>query len=103
LKLLVVVTPQDFHGAWVRVTLLRLFALFEAVKVGPPLAAERLRLTESVLASKSKSIHLRPDRATVKRYQRNFCKQLDERGTLEPRKDPGSEPRSWTRRPPSSS
>jgi transposase len=43
------------------------------------------------------------DRATVKRYQRNFCKQLDERGTLEPRKDPGSEPRSWTRRPPSSS
>ena len=39
------------------------------------------------------------DRATIKRY----CKQLDERGTLEPRKDPGSEPRSWTRRPPSSS
>jgi transposase len=29
------------------------------------------------------------DRATVKRY----CKQLDERGTLEPRKAPGKEPK----------
>ena len=29
------------------------------------------------------------DRATVKRY----CKQLDERGTLEPRKAPGNAPK----------
>jgi transposase len=29
------------------------------------------------------------DRATVKRY----CKQLDERGTLEPRKPPGKKPK----------
>jgi transposase len=29
------------------------------------------------------------DRATVKRY----CKQLDERGTLEPRKAPGKRPK----------
>jgi transposase len=29
------------------------------------------------------------DRATVKRY----CKQLDERGTLEPRKAPGKKPK----------
>ncbi len=52
----------------------------------------RKKIVESVKKSVSKSETARRfgvDRATVKRY----CKQLDERGTLEPRKAPGKRPK----------
>jgi transposase len=51
----------------------------------------REEIVESVKKGVSKSETARRfgvDRATVKR----FCKQLDERGTLEPRKAPGKSP-----------
>jgi transposase len=50
------------------------------------------KIVESVKKGVSKSETARRfgvDRATVKRY----CKQLDERGTLEPRKAPGKTPK----------
>ncbi len=52
----------------------------------------REKIVESVKKGVSKSETARRfgvDRATVKRY----CKQLDERGTLEPRKAPGNRPK----------
>jgi transposase len=52
----------------------------------------REKIVESVKKGVSKSETARRfgvDRATVKRY----CKQLDERGTLEPRKAPGKIPK----------
>src|SRR5215216_5475762 len=52
----------------------------------------RENIVESVKKGVSKSETARRfgvDRATVKRY----CKQLDERGTLEPRKAPGKRPK----------
>ena len=52
----------------------------------------REKIVESVKRGVSKSETARRfgvDRATVKRY----CKQLDERGTLEPRKAPGKKPK----------
>ncbi len=52
----------------------------------------REKIVESVKKGVSKSETARRfgvDRATVKRY----CKQLDERGTLEPRKAPGRVPK----------
>ena len=52
----------------------------------------REKIVESVKKGVSKSETARRfgvDRATVKRY----CKQLDERGTLEPRKAPGKAPK----------
>jgi transposase len=52
----------------------------------------REKIVESVNKGVSKSETARRfgvDRATVKRY----CKQLDERGTLEPRKTPGKRPK----------
>src|SRR3712207_3788343 len=52
----------------------------------------REKIVESVKKGVSKSETARRfgvDRATVKRY----CKQLDERGTLEPRKAPGKKPK----------
>ena len=52
----------------------------------------REKIVESVKKGVSKSETARRfgvDRATVKRY----CKQLDERGTLEPRKAPGKRPK----------
>jgi transposase len=52
----------------------------------------REKIVESVKKGVSKSQTARRfgvDRATVKRY----CKQLDERGTLEPRKAPGKAPK----------
>jgi transposase len=52
----------------------------------------RGKIVESVKKGVSKSETARRfgiDRATVKRY----CKQLDERGTLEPRMAPGKEPK----------
>ncbi len=52
----------------------------------------RKKIVESVKKGVSKSETARRfgvDRATVKRY----CKQLDERGTLEPRKAPGKRPK----------
>src|SRR5215217_3448776 len=52
----------------------------------------REKIVESVNKGVSKSETARRfgvDRATVKRY----CKQLDERGTLEPRKAPGKKPK----------
>ena len=52
----------------------------------------REKIVESVKKGVPKSETARRfgvDRATVKRY----CKQLDERGTLEPRKAPGKAPK----------
>ncbi len=52
----------------------------------------REKIVESVKKGVPKSETARRfgvDRATVKRY----CKQLDERGTLEPRKAPGKKPK----------
>jgi transposase len=52
----------------------------------------RKKIVESVKNGMPKSETARRfgvDRATVKRY----CKQLDERGTLEPRKAPGKRPK----------
>ena len=52
----------------------------------------REKIVESVKKGVFKSETARRvgvDRATVKRY----CKQLDERGTLEPRKAPGKKPK----------
>ena len=52
----------------------------------------REKIVESVNKGLSKSETARRfsvDRATVKRY----CKQLDERGTLQPRKAPGKRPK----------
>jgi transposase len=52
----------------------------------------RKKIVESVKKGVPKSETARRfgvDRATVKRY----CKQLDERGTLEPRKAPGKRPK----------
>jgi len=52
----------------------------------------REKFVESVKKGVSKSETARrfgADRATVKRY----CKHLDERGTLEPRKAPGKKPK----------
>jgi transposase len=49
--------------------------IVESVKKGVPKAQTARRLGV--------------DRATLKRY----CKQLDERGTLEPRKAPGKKPK----------
>jgi transposase len=52
----------------------------------------REKIVESVKKGVSKSETARRfgvDRATVKRY----CKRLDERGTLEPRKAPGKKPK----------
>jgi transposase len=52
----------------------------------------REKIVESVKKGVSKSETARRfgvDRATVKRY----CKQLDQRGTLEPRKAPGKRPK----------
>ena len=52
----------------------------------------REKIVESVQKGVPKSETARRfgvDRATVKRY----CKQLDERGTLEPRKAPGKKPK----------
>jgi transposase len=52
----------------------------------------REKIVESVKKGVSKAETARRfgvDRATVKRY----CKQLDERGTLEPRKAPGRTPK----------
>src|SRR5918994_2475076 len=52
----------------------------------------REKIVESVQKGMPKSETARRfgvDRATVKRY----CKQLDERGTLEPRKAPGKRPK----------
>jgi transposase len=52
----------------------------------------REKIVESVQKGVPKSEtarHFGGDRATVKRY----CKQLDERGTLEPRKAPGRAPK----------
>jgi transposase len=52
----------------------------------------REKIVESVKKGVSKTETARRfgvDRATVKR----FCKQLDERGTLEPRKAPGKRPK----------
>ena len=54
--------------------------------------ALREKIVESVKKGVPKSETARRfgvDRATVKRY----CKQLDERGTLEPRKAPGKKPK----------
>jgi transposase len=51
----------------------------------------RMKIVESVKKGVPKAETARRfgvDRATVKRY----CKQLDERGTLEPRKAPGKRP-----------
>jgi transposase len=52
----------------------------------------RVKIVESVKKGVPKAETARRfgvDRATVKRY----CKQLDERGTLEPRKPPGKRPK----------
>ena len=52
----------------------------------------REKIVESVKRGvpKAETTHrFRVDRATVKPY----CKQLDERGTLEPRKAPGNKPK----------
>jgi transposase len=52
----------------------------------------RMKIVESVKKGVPKAETARRfgvDRATVKRY----CKQLDERGTLEPRKAPGKRPK----------
>jgi transposase len=52
----------------------------------------REKIVESVKKGVSKSETARRfgvDRATLKRY----CKQLDQRGTLEPRKAPGKRPK----------
>ncbi len=52
----------------------------------------RMKIVESVKKGVPKSETARRfgvDRATVKRY----CKQLDERGTLKPRKAPGKRPK----------
>jgi transposase len=57
----------------------------------------REKIVESVKKGVPKSETARRfgvDRATVKRY----CKQLDERGTLEPRKAPGKRPKLDERR-----
>ena len=58
--------------------------------------AYSLDLTEKIVESVKKGVpnsetarHFGVDRATLKRY----CKQLDERGTLEPRKAPGKRPK----------
>jgi len=58
--------------------------------------AYSLDLTEKIVESVKKGVpnsetarHFGVDRATLKRY----CKQLDERGTLKPRKAPGKRPK----------
>ena len=60
------------------------------------MSAYSLDLREKIVESVKKGVpkaeaarRFRVDRATVKRY----CKQLDERGTLEPRKAPGKAPK----------
>src|SRR5215210_6564211 len=60
------------------------------------MSAYSLDLREKIVESVKKGIpkaetarRFGVDRATVKRY----CKQLDERGTLEPRKAPGKKPK----------
>jgi transposase len=60
------------------------------------MSAYSLDLREKIVESVKKGVpkaetarRFRVDRATVKRY----CKQLDERGTLEPRKAPGKKPK----------
>src|SRR5215212_6645354 len=60
------------------------------------MSAYSLDLREKIVESVKKGVpkaetarRFGVDRATVKRY----CKQLDERGTLEPRKGPGKEPK----------
>jgi transposase len=60
------------------------------------MSAYSLDLREKIVESVKKGVpkaetarHFGVDRATVKRY----CKQLDERGTLEPRKAPGRAPK----------
>jgi transposase len=60
------------------------------------MSAYSLDLREKIVESVKKGVpksetarRLGVDRATVKRY----CKQLDERGTLEPRKAPGKKPK----------
>jgi transposase len=60
------------------------------------MSAYSLDLREKIVESVKKGLpkaetarRLGVDRATVKRY----CKQLDERGTLEPRKAPGKRPK----------
>jgi transposase len=65
------------------------------------MSAYSLDLREKIVESVKKGVpkaetarRFGVDRATVKRY----CKLLDERGTLEPGKEPQAELRSWTRR-----
>jgi transposase len=60
------------------------------------MSAYSLDLREKIVGSGKKGVpkaetarRFGVDRATVKRY----CKQLDERGTLEPRKAPGKKPK----------
>ena len=60
------------------------------------MSAYSLDLREKIVESVKKGVpkaetarRFGVDRATVKRY----CKQLDERGTLEPRKAPGKSPK----------
>jgi transposase len=60
------------------------------------MSAYSLDLREKIVESVKKGVpkaetarRFGVDRATVKRY----CKQLDERGTLEPRKAPGKKPK----------
>jgi len=60
------------------------------------MSAYSLDLREKIVESVRKGVpkaetarRFEVDRATVKRY----CKQLDERGTLEPRKAPGKKPK----------
>jgi transposase len=60
------------------------------------MSAYSLDLREKIVESVKKGVpkaetarRFGVDRATVKRY----CKQLDERGTLEPRKAPGKQPK----------
>jgi len=60
------------------------------------MSAYSLDLREKIVESVKKGVpkaetarRFGVDRATVKRY----CKQLDERGTLEPRKGPGKKPK----------
>ena len=56
----------------------------------------REKIVESVKKGLSKSETARRfsvDRATLKRYCKQLCKQLDERGTLQPRKAPANRPK----------
>ena len=81
-------------------TVRRVSSKHECILVGPQ--REDRRVGEEGVPKAETAHRFGVDRATVKRY----CKQLDESGSLEPRKAPGNKPkldeqtRRLRRRPP---